>query len=416
MPELLFYLLKVNVVLLLFYLAYHVVLRRLTFYHLNRLFLVFAILFSTLYPFIDVSELFSQQVELAAANIYVAAIPTWTVASGLPEQTATFDYWLIPLILFWLSTALMAARLLLQFVSLHKIHHASEPAAHSGIGFRKVSGISEPFSLWQTIYLNPSRHKTPELESILRHEQIHVKGWHTLDVLLAELSTVFYWFNPGVWLMKKAIKENLEFIADQHVMSAGVDRKEYQYLLLNATSLSAPQLANQFNFPSLKRRIAMMNKKQTSLMYVARYAVLVPLIVAPLLLIACSEEDAGMMPTGVTAGSTKEQHDMSVEGDIIPHVHVYLPEASSAPEDYKAFLKRNPEIKQVGWEIRVTDGSPEINIFMYSESLTGDMYDINDEKSVSAAEAKYGELPALPAAAAKLTKESSFEVIPDVEI
>src|SRR5690606_7561295 len=148
------------------------------------------------------------------------------------------------------------------------------------------------FSFWQSIYLNPERHKATELEPILQHELVHVKGWHTLDVLLAELNTVFYWFNPGAWLLKKAIKENLEFIADQNVIWAGVDRKAYQYLLLKVVGAPEPQISNQFHFPSLKRRIVMMNKKKSSLMHSARYAVLVPLIAAPILFIACSEEGA----------------------------------------------------------------------------------------------------------------------------
>ncbi|WP_040574301.1 hypothetical protein [Pontibacter sp. BAB1700] len=197
MPTLLLYLLKANVALVLFYLAYHLVLRKLTFYHLNRLFLVFGILFSAAYPLVDLTELFSRHEELAAVQSYAIVIPDWAPAA-IPEQAPAFDYWLIPVALFWLGCGLMLLRLIVQFVSLYRIHRTSVPATYQGVAFRKVPGISEAFSFWKTIYLNPAQHQSPELESILRHEQIHVNGWHTLDVLLAELSTVFYWFNPGV--------------------------------------------------------------------------------------------------------------------------------------------------------------------------------------------------------------------------
>ncbi|RDV15167.1 hypothetical protein DXT99_10900 [Pontibacter diazotrophicus] len=400
MPALILYLLKVNIALVLFYLAYHFVLRRLTFYHLNRLFLVFGVLFSILHPFIELSVLLSQHEELAVIQTY-AAIPAWApTPTAMPEQTTAIDYWLIPVVLFWLGTVVMAGRLILQFLSLSALHRASEPASYQGIDFRKISGIREAFSFWQTIYLNPAQHKEDELKSILRHELIHVKGWHTLDVLLAELSTMLYWFNPGGWLMKKAMKENLEFIADQHVMSAGTDRKAYQYLLLKAAGTSEPQLANQFNFPSLKRRIVMMNKKKSSLMHVARYAVLVPLIVTPILLIACSENDADMISPPVPQ---PQVYSVDVE-DEIPDVEIYAPDASTAPEDYKNFLKRNPEVKHVSWEVEhvgriheVTKGIAQRSIVIELNSGDSDMYDLDDEKSVSAAEAKYGELPALPA-------------------
>ncbi|HEY4652501.1 MAG TPA: M56 family metallopeptidase, partial [Pontibacter sp.] len=275
MPELLLYLLKVNVALVLFYLAYHVALRRLTFYHLNRLFLVFGIVFSTVYPFIDLAELFAKHEPIA--NAYIITIPAWAITPQTIVEAPTFDYWQLPVYLFWAGAIVMLIRFIVQLVSLYKIHAASEPANYKSIGFRQVKTISQAFSFWQTIYLNPEQHQHDELEKILHHELIHITGWHTLDVLLAELSTVFYWFNPGAWLMKKAVKENLEFIADQNVVNTGVDKKEYQYLLLKVVGATQPQIANQFNFPSLKRRIAMMNKMPTSKAGKLRLLIALPL-------------------------------------------------------------------------------------------------------------------------------------------
>ncbi|OKL39097.1 M56 family metallopeptidase [Pontibacter flavimaris] len=277
MPELLLYLLKVNVALVLFYGAYLAALRRLTFYHLNRLFLVFGIVFSTVYPFIDLSGLFQSHEQMEAA--YLVNIPAWAYAAPPASTTPeAFDFWQLPVYLFWIGVAVMLARFILQLVSLYRIHAVSEPATYKAVPFRKVQSITQAFSFWQTIYLNPAQHKPQELESILRHELIHITGWHTLDVLLTELSVVFYWFNPGAWLMKKAVKENLEFIADQQVVRAGIDRKEYQYLLLKVVGATQPQIANQFNFPSLKRRIAMMNKMPTRKASQLRLLIVLPLV------------------------------------------------------------------------------------------------------------------------------------------
>ncbi|MCX2738554.1 M56 family metallopeptidase [Pontibacter anaerobius] len=297
MPEITLYLLKANAALVLFYLAYHFVLRRLTFYTLNRLFLVFGLLFSSLYPLLNLSELFNRHQELARVTSYAVALPTWAVSTATPAQASPFDYWQLPVYLFWAGTVVMVCRLTLQFTALYNIHTSSAPARHQGTPFRATQSITEAFSFWQNIYLNPRQHKPQELEAILRHELAHVRGWHTLDVLLAELSTVFCWFNPGVWLLKKALKENLEFIADRQVVDAGADRKAYQYLLLKITGPSEPQIANQFHFPSLKTRIVMMNKDKTSLRHVVRYAVLIPLIAAPTLL-ATAYNKAPKAPAG----------------------------------------------------------------------------------------------------------------------
>ena len=55
MQAFMIYVLEVNLALLVFYLAYRLVLSNLTFYHFNRFFLLFAFLFSAVYTFIDFS-------------------------------------------------------------------------------------------------------------------------------------------------------------------------------------------------------------------------------------------------------------------------------------------------------------------------------------------------------------------------
>ncbi|MFD3000272.1 M56 family metallopeptidase [Pontibacter toksunensis] len=386
MPDLILYLLKVNIALLLFYLAYYFVLRRLTFYHLNRLFLVFGVLFAALYPFIDLSRLLSQHEELAVMQTY-AAIPAWApIVTAAPAQATAFDYWIIPVTLFWLGTTVMAGRLLLQLHSLYRLHLASEPATCWGINFRKISGIREAFSFWQTIYLNPAQHKEEELKSILRHEQIHVKGWHTLDVLLAELSTVFYWFNPGVWFMKKAIKENLEFIADQHVMNAGVDRKAYQYLLLKTASTSEPQLASPFNFPSLKRRILMMNKPPTRRANQLRLLVALPIVAVLLFAFKNASQDVeSATPDNVV------QIDQPIKADTNEQPVTQRQDSIRLSEEQEAFLKRNPTVKSVSWLRSDMD-----KMVVYLKSGGAEMYDLNDSRSTAIAKEKYGALPEAP--------------------
>ncbi|WP_276497804.1 M56 family metallopeptidase [Pontibacter litorisediminis] len=371
MPELLLYLLKVNVALVLFYLAYHVALRRLTFYHLNRLFLVFGIVFSTAYPFIDLSALFASEQHGAAA--YLVTIPAWAYATpaAAPTQEA-FDYWQLPVYAFWAGVSVMLVRFILQFVSLYRIHAASEPAAYKAVPFRKVKSITQAFSFWQTIYLNPAQHKPEELESILRHELIHITGWHTLDVLLAELSIVFYWFNPGAWLMRKAMKENLEFIADQNVVNAGIDRKEYQYLLLKVVGATQPQIANQFNFPSLKRRIAMMNKMPTH--KVSRLRLLIVLPLATALLFAFR----GAAPApGATADTEAEA--LQQNGDL------------RLPQELVKQLKQNANVKNVRGQ-RIDSRNA---LVLTLKGGGTEVYYLDDAKSVAELERKYN-LPALP--------------------
>lgn len=278
MPALILYLLKINIALILFYLAYRFALRKLTFYTLNRFFLISGIIFSSAYPFIDVSDIFRKHTEINSKLIVI--VPDWTSVQQVVMPAAAFDYWQLITLIFWTGVTIMAIRLLIQFISLYLIHRSSKPEAFNNYSFRKVGKEINPFSFWKSTYLNPSLYQKEELTAILQHEKIHADEWHTLDVLLAELSIVFYWFNPGVWLMKQAIKENLEFITDRRVLNSGLDSKSYQYSLVRMIFYpESHSLVNNFSFISVKKRIMMMNKKQSSQAQISRYLLIVPMVI-----------------------------------------------------------------------------------------------------------------------------------------
>ncbi|MGN6180997.1 MAG: M56 family metallopeptidase [Mucilaginibacter sp.] len=291
MPGLIIYLLKVNAALCLFYLAYRFALRPLTFYYLNRFFLVFGIVFSTVYPLVDVSALFTNHTVIRQQLNTI--VPNWhEVLPAVQHQAATVDYWGVPIMLFWLGVILMAFRLAVQFISLYRIHQQSVQDNYLGKPFRAVKTDVNPFSFWQEIYLNPDKHTDAELRAIIQHEQVHVKQWHTLDVILAELSVVFYWFNPGVWFMKQAVKENLEFITDREILRSGVDEKAYQYSLVRVSALKpGAAIVNNFNFLTIKKRIMMMNKKRSSKAQITKYVVLLPLVMLLALVFTVSKAE-----------------------------------------------------------------------------------------------------------------------------
>jgi hypothetical protein len=289
MPPLFVVLIKINLVLAFFAIAYFLILRRLTFYVLNRIFLVFGILFSSLYPFIDLTEFFHNQQQLNSQIAIVVPAINQQVKELAPVGFIAKYRQLISA-LFYAGVAAMAARLIFQFVSLYRLHKRSSPGVVDSIPVRILEEPVSPFSFWQNIYINPSLHKERDLQSILVHEQIHVKQWHTLDIMLAELSVVFYWFNPGVWLMKKAVKENLEFITDEKVLKKGVDKKAYQYSLVDVGNLTAAAgFTNSFNISDLKKRIQMMNVKRSSRLTLSRYVLILPVLLLTALLFTVSK-------------------------------------------------------------------------------------------------------------------------------
>eukprot|EP01132_Coremiostelium_polycephalum_P012354 gene12354-15098_t len=262
----------INLSLILFCLAYYVILRKLTFYTLNRFFLIAGIFFSSLYPLFDLSGFFKSSSHLVVPL-------SGTVIYRVVSEVSAVDYWLLAKVVFWLGVFYMALRMIIRLYSLYKIHKSSVPGEIGAYSVRLLKGESSTFSFWKSIYLNPSQHHPEELNAILEHEQVHVRELHTLDILLAELATVFYWFNPGVWFMRKAVKENVEFITDQKILRKGIDRKAYQYsMLYTGSGIKPSALMNNFNITGIRRRIVMMNSKQSSSFQLIRYALLLPFI------------------------------------------------------------------------------------------------------------------------------------------
>ncbi|MDB5089888.1 MAG: hypothetical protein JWR09_3882 [Mucilaginibacter sp.] len=289
MPALFVFLFKVNIALLLFCAGYYLVLRHLTFYTLNRIYLVAAIIFATIYPKINLSG-FLEHHQQIAKPMQVIVLNWQAPAKALIKPIAQPNYWLWAEVVLWTGVVLFALRLLVQLYSLYKLYRSSTAATIHNHDVRVINSDTGPFSFWKSIYINPAKHEPSDLRSILLHEQIHVSEWHTLDVLLAELSTIFYWFNPGVWLMKKAVRENIEFITDRKILKNGTDSKQYQYSLVNVSFSAASQgIVNHFNISTIKKRIIMMNAKRSSKFNLTRYAFLVPAVVALLLVFSISK-------------------------------------------------------------------------------------------------------------------------------
>ena len=103
---------------------------------------------------------------------------------------------------------------------------------------------------------------------------------------------IINWYNPFAWLLKRSIRQNLEFIADNKVVENGIDKKQYQYLLLKVIGNNQYSIATKFNFSSLKKRIAMMNKTKSARLQVGRFLFLLPVLAIILLAFRRSFNDS----------------------------------------------------------------------------------------------------------------------------
>ena len=270
MAAILTYVFQVNLLLSLLFLGYHFLLRGLTFYELNRVYLVLGAVYAFVYPFLDINSWFAKTIPLVEGEVlaYFPVIPPASPEFGLHHY------------LVWLmgaGGAIFLLILLIRLASLVRIHNHSKEAIWQNYLYRNVLFPIRPFSFFNRIYLHRQQHVDSELPDIFKHEYIHVKGLHSIDVIVFEMITVVCWYNPLIWLLRRAVRQNLEFLTDQQVLKQGVDRQHYQYSLVQtAQPQGGSSIGTQFNFNYLKKRIMMMNKKRSSRLQMGRYAFLLP--------------------------------------------------------------------------------------------------------------------------------------------
>ena len=299
MSPTLLYLLKAHAVLVLFAAAYYGLLRRLTFFQLNRAYLLGALAFAAVYPALPVPALLPASVALPPALVAHAAGPA--VAGGV-VPTPGFDWQAAAVWVYAAGVGLLGLRLLGQLLSLARVHGRSRPAVVLGQAVRVLAGAGGPFSFGSAIYLSESAlADTAALPPALRHEQAHVRQWHTLDVLLLQLATALAWLNPAAWLLRRAALDNLEFLADRAALRAGLDRRAYQYSLLHQQpgGVPAPALAFHFSFLTLKNRIVMLNQPASTTRQLGRYFLAAPLVVLLALGYSCSQKTEQPLPAKI---------------------------------------------------------------------------------------------------------------------
>jgi TonB family protein len=195
---------------------------------------------------------------------------------------------------------------------LYKIRQ-SQPAKQIGLHVRILQGLNAPFSFFRYIIIDPNQHNEQELQEILCHESTHVREGHTLDVILSELCCIVCWMNPFAWFLKKEIRMNLEFLADQAVITSKINAEHYQLHLLRLSYHKAiAQLSNNFNVSPLKKRIQMMNKKNTSRSGIIKYLLFMPLLVAGLLFfnnLQADEKQQSVVTELLSFNDLQSQHE-----------------------------------------------------------------------------------------------------------
>ena len=310
------YVLQVNVGLLVFYLLYRGLLARDTFLGMRRLYWWAAWVLAFLYPLVELGVWGRTETPLQVVMADYAEAMTVVVSAVAPEEAATWS-WQDGVALLWVAGAsALLLRMLVQLAVVCRLARRGRKVEWHEVRVLAVEGDNVPFSFFRWIFVQPDRHSEGELEEILAHEQAHVRQWHSLDVVVSELLCCLFWFNPAVWLAKRCVRQNLEFLADRAVVHSGFDRKNYQYHLLRLSyGVNIGQIVNNFNVSPLKKRIMMMNKKKSRHAGALKYALLLP--VAGLLVLSANAEAVAETAENVVAHWTADDGQVRMTGVVV---------------------------------------------------------------------------------------------------
>lgn len=278
------YFIKANGLIILFYLMYVLFLRKETFFVSNRLYLILGLLISLCLPLIT----FTKTIWVDPTPVPEFYQETTTVNSDyieVPIQETPTDWSLILTTAYVVICVLILVKIGIEIASFYNRIRKHNQQKEADFTLIHSNTTENPFSFFHYIVINPHLFSEAELQHILTHESIHVKQKHSIDVLLGKLFCAVFWVNPIIWLYRKAMLQNLEFIADSETFQQIENKYEYQITLLKVvTHQHDLSITNQFYQSLIKKRIVMLHTNQSHKRNAWKYATILPLLVGFMLL------------------------------------------------------------------------------------------------------------------------------------
>ena len=289
--QVLLFLGKASLLTVAFVIMYRLLLRRETFHGLKRGALMVSLVLSYVLPLTvitvhrDVKK--NPVVQTAPAERPVAAAPinqfqpifpiaestapvqTVTVTDNAAVQTSArksnTDILLTALLAAYLAG--LFVMLILRVISVMKVAAIVRDGktVERGNGYRIVvthKNVS-PFGWLGTIVLREKDYAGIDT-NVLRHERAHIAHGHPSELMLLDFMSLFQWFNPAVWVLRRDLCLVHEQQADSDVLKSVSDARPYQYMLLTQSQSGLTfNIVACFSSNGVESRIDMMNRKRS---------------------------------------------------------------------------------------------------------------------------------------------------------
>lgn len=270
-------------------LFYHSVLEKEKMHHINRVYLIFSLIFSLSIPLIPVGMADSvipwfqnqqiSEIQYLSQAEWLKTGPEEITPASETSGTSLYSLAQVAFLIYAMVAGVLFVRLIR---IIHMIQLKADRNPRKLFDDYEIVLLSEkviPHTFNSTIFLNKDQYLKGEIaREIMVHELTHARQKHTLDILLVEILKIVFWFNPVLYFYKKAMLLNHEFLADEAVISTGAHVSEYQNLLLKSlTKYPSHGLISQFNYTFIKMRLRMITQRKSKIRSSLKIAALIPL-------------------------------------------------------------------------------------------------------------------------------------------
>lgn len=271
------YLIKSGLCLALLLAFYHLILEREKMHQFNRFYLLGSVLFSFLAPLYTIYiEIVPPTSEILTPMI----IDNNITMEIVPLETEEINYTQYLLTVYAIIALILLVRFTKNLTTIFLKIKQHQKIKKEKATLVLVDDTISPHTFWNYIFINKEEYYSDKIETELyTHELTHALQKHTLDILLIEFLQIIFWINPTFIFLKKAIKLNHEFLADNEVIITHKNTTEYQYLLLNRAAWNNEYyLASNLNYLLTKKRLLMMTKQSSRTKILLKKLAVTPLL------------------------------------------------------------------------------------------------------------------------------------------
>lgn len=311
----------------MFYLLYWLIFSRLTFHSLNRLYLLFSLLFSLVCPIIPTSGSFIQTLKVAeiwsiinkSESIYFADFVSVSLKPIIEQSATNWIAIVYVLVLGFLFIRFIGQMwYMVRFCILHGVFFNG-----NRLFYLRDANI-RPFSFFRWIFIPEILRYTYEGDVIIKHEEVHCKQGHTFDLIAMELYCIVFWFNPLVFHSRRSFRMLHEYLADEKAAKSCKSMVEYLQLIVSSTEMQCVgRFSHSFNSILIKKRINMITKNKSIVKAKYAYFLSIPILVVALFFAARANVLAQTPSTNVSSNALEIPVGYPMPKDAITHASGY---------------------------------------------------------------------------------------------